>query len=247
MATGPQGTFDGRFNEIIMVRLGVSDNEITPDASFENDLGADSLDAAELVMAFEEEYNIEIPDDDAVNFCTTVGKARSYILGRLGYEKWKNHPAANAYGNIDEKALDMVLNVLGKKVDRESLKDNPIKTGTNIYKSFGAGFWDTWDLLHLFDNAFGIWKFPETDKELEGYAGQDITFGRMCDCLRSRVGPAVIHDLYKIGLSPEELSGAIRCIFNVSADYRMLQSGGYKEAVSLIRDKMHWDRVEMQG
>ncbi|HGE72342.1 MAG: acyl carrier protein [Candidatus Poribacteria bacterium] len=54
-----------RIKEIIMEQLGVDEDQITPEASFIDDLGADSLDTVELVMAFEEEFNIEIPDEDA--------------------------------------------------------------------------------------------------------------------------------------------------------------------------------------
>ena len=51
--------------KIIVEQLGVDEDEVTPDASFVDDLGADSLDTVELVMAFEEEFGIEIPDEDA--------------------------------------------------------------------------------------------------------------------------------------------------------------------------------------
>jgi acyl carrier protein len=54
-----------RIKEIIMEQLGVEEEQITPDASFIDDLGADSLDTVELVMAFEEEFDVEIPDEDA--------------------------------------------------------------------------------------------------------------------------------------------------------------------------------------
>ncbi len=54
-----------RIREIIMEQLGVDEDQITPEASFVDDLGADSLDTVELVMAFEEEFNVEIPDEDA--------------------------------------------------------------------------------------------------------------------------------------------------------------------------------------
>ena len=72
-----------KFKEIIVDRLGVDPNEITEEASFIDDLGADSLDTVELVMAFEEEFDIEIPDEDAEKL-TTVGKAKEYLLQRLG-------------------------------------------------------------------------------------------------------------------------------------------------------------------
>jgi acyl carrier protein len=54
-----------RIKEIIVEQLGVDEGQITPEASFIDDLGADSLDTVELVMAFEEEFDIEIPDEDA--------------------------------------------------------------------------------------------------------------------------------------------------------------------------------------
>ena len=73
---------EAKFKEIIVDRLGVDPNEITPEASFIDDLGADSLDTVELVMAFEEEFDIEIPDEDAEKL-TSVGKAMEYLKERL--------------------------------------------------------------------------------------------------------------------------------------------------------------------
>ena len=64
--------------KIIVEQLGVDEDEVTPDASFVDDLGADSLDTVELVMAFEEEFSIEIPDEDAEKI-VTVGDAIQYI------------------------------------------------------------------------------------------------------------------------------------------------------------------------
>jgi len=71
-----------KFNEIIVDRLGVDPSEITKEASFIDDLGADSLDIVELIMAFEEEFDIEIPDEDAEKL-TTVGKAEEYLKEKL--------------------------------------------------------------------------------------------------------------------------------------------------------------------
>jgi acyl carrier protein len=68
----------GRVKSIIVDNLGVAEDEITPEASFVDDLGADSLDTVELVMAFEEEFDIEIPDDDAEKIAT-VSDAVKYI------------------------------------------------------------------------------------------------------------------------------------------------------------------------
>jgi len=63
---------------IIVDKLGVDESEVTPEASFTNDLGADSLDTVELIMEFEKEFNIAIPDDKAEKI-STVGEAISYI------------------------------------------------------------------------------------------------------------------------------------------------------------------------
>jgi acyl carrier protein len=67
-----------RVKAIIVDKLGVDESEVTPEASFTNDLGADSLDTVELIMEFEKEFNISIPDDQAENI-GTVGDATKYI------------------------------------------------------------------------------------------------------------------------------------------------------------------------
>ena len=67
-----------RVKQIIVDKLGVDESEVTADASFTNDLGADSLDTVELIMEFEKEFNIGIPDDQAESI-STVGKAIKYI------------------------------------------------------------------------------------------------------------------------------------------------------------------------
>ncbi|HBH47132.1 MAG TPA: acyl carrier protein [Bacteroidales bacterium] len=67
-----------RVKAIIVDKLGVDESEVTPEASFTNDLGADSLDTVELIMEFEKEFNIGIPDDQAEKI-GTVGDAINYI------------------------------------------------------------------------------------------------------------------------------------------------------------------------
>ena len=67
-----------RVKAIIVDKLGVDENEVTNEASFTNDLGADSLDTVELIMEFEKEFNIAIPDDQAEKI-STVGDAIAYI------------------------------------------------------------------------------------------------------------------------------------------------------------------------
>ncbi|MBI1933937.1 MAG: acyl carrier protein [Ignavibacteriales bacterium] len=73
---------EAKVKEIIMDKLGVEDSQITPAASFTNDLGADSLDIVELVMGFESEFDISIPDEDAEKI-TTVGDATKYLSEKL--------------------------------------------------------------------------------------------------------------------------------------------------------------------
>jgi len=69
----------GKVKGIIVEQLGVDEEEVTMDASFVDDLGADSLDTVELVMAFEEEFGLEIPDEDAEKI-TRVKEAVDYIV-----------------------------------------------------------------------------------------------------------------------------------------------------------------------
>lgn len=69
---------ESRVKEIIVEQLGVDPAEVAPQASFVNDLGADSLDTVELVMAFEEEFGLEIPDEEAEKI-QSVGQAVDYI------------------------------------------------------------------------------------------------------------------------------------------------------------------------
>lgn len=72
-----------KVKEIISKQLGVDKSEVTTEASFVEDLGADSLDTVELVMAFEEAFNIEIPDEDAEKI-TKVNDAVAYIKNKVG-------------------------------------------------------------------------------------------------------------------------------------------------------------------
>ena len=71
-----------KITEIIVDKLGVEESEVTPEASFTNDLGADSLDTVELIMEFEKEFDINIPDDQAENI-QTVGDAIKYLESQM--------------------------------------------------------------------------------------------------------------------------------------------------------------------
>jgi acyl carrier protein len=72
-----------KIKQIVAEQLGVDDDEVTPTASFVDDLGADSLDTVELVMAFEEAFDIEIPDEDAEKI-RTVQDAIKYVETKVG-------------------------------------------------------------------------------------------------------------------------------------------------------------------
>ena len=75
-----------RLKEIIEDRLNVEEGQIVPEASFVEDLGADSLDIVELIMGIEEEFDIEIPDEDAEKL-TSVGEAMNYTLAKIGVDE----------------------------------------------------------------------------------------------------------------------------------------------------------------
>ncbi|OGT36210.1 MAG: acyl carrier protein [Gammaproteobacteria bacterium RIFCSPHIGHO2_12_FULL_37_14] len=76
---------EARVKKIVVEQLGVKEEEVTTDASFVDDLGADSLDTVELVMALEEEFEIEIPDEDAEKIIT-IKDAVSYVVNRTEKE-----------------------------------------------------------------------------------------------------------------------------------------------------------------
>ncbi len=74
-----------KLKAIVSDRLDVEADQVTPEKSFTDDLGADSLDIVELIMGIEEEFDIEIPDEEAEKL-TTVGEAMNYTLSKLGVE-----------------------------------------------------------------------------------------------------------------------------------------------------------------
>lgn len=74
----PMSSVEERVKKIVVEQLGVGEDQVTPEASFVDDLGADSLDTVELVMALEEEFDTEIPDEEAEKI-TTVQQAIDYI------------------------------------------------------------------------------------------------------------------------------------------------------------------------
>lgn len=76
-----ESNIESKVKEIVVEELGVNPDQVTPEAKFIEDLGADSLDTVELVMAFENEFNVEVPDEDAEKL-QTVGDVVNYIESR---------------------------------------------------------------------------------------------------------------------------------------------------------------------
>lgn len=76
-------SIEDKVKNIIVEQLGVNEEQVTPEAKFIEDLGADSLDTVELVMAFEEEFGIEVPDEEAEKL-TSVGDVTKYIESNAG-------------------------------------------------------------------------------------------------------------------------------------------------------------------
>lgn len=83
--TAKMNDIEARVKKIVVEQLGVKEEEVTTDASFVDDLGADSLDTVELVMALEEEFETEIPDEDAAKIIT-IKDAVQYVVNRMDKE-----------------------------------------------------------------------------------------------------------------------------------------------------------------
>jgi acyl carrier protein len=79
---------DERVKKIIVQQLGVTEDQVKPEAKFQDDLGADSLDQIELIMRFEEEFGVEIPDDEAEKI-VTVADALAYVSQKAEAESAK--------------------------------------------------------------------------------------------------------------------------------------------------------------
>ncbi len=84
-----------KFKGIIAEQLGVEPEQVTPDASFVDDLNADSLDLVELIMAFEEEYGMEIPDEDAEKIQTVGAASRHHHLSRSSLSRTSRYRSSS--------------------------------------------------------------------------------------------------------------------------------------------------------
>src|SRR5215470_16025445 len=158
---------DERVKQIIVEQLGVDEGEVTPGASFVDDLGADSLDTVELVMAFEEAFDIEIPDEDAEKI-RTVQDAISYIEQHAKASK-QSCPSNSArsrhipgrslakMASVDERVKQIIVEQLG--VDEGEVTPN-----ASFVDDLGADSLDTVELVMAFEEAFDI-EIPDEDAE----------------------------------------------------------------------------------
>ena len=98
------GKLEDRVKDIIVEQLGVNAEQVTPEASFIDDLGADSLDSVELIMAFEEEFGAAIPEEDAEKL-TTIGKVVDHDDFVAGVQKLDDGMAADIAGSAGDENL----------------------------------------------------------------------------------------------------------------------------------------------
>ena len=179
-----------RVKQIIVEQLGVDEAEVTPTASFVDDLGADSLDTVELVMAFEEAFEIEIPDEDAEKI-RTVQDAVSYIdqhakakkvaasppgtsnprprrglgisLKQLQYE-WFRPPPQVGRKEIADLMASVEERVKQIIVEQLGVDEGEVTPNASFVDDLGADSLDTVELVMAFEEAFEI-EIPDEDAE----------------------------------------------------------------------------------
>ena len=177
-----------RVKQIIVEQLGVDEAEVTPTASFVDDLGADSLDTVELVMAFEEAFEIEIPDEDAekirtvqdaVTYIDQHAKAKKYPVqpgppiraktaqsgdpAQPANQKWFRPPAAGRKENADLMASveERVKQII---VEQLGVDEGEVTPNASFVDDLGADSLDTVELVMAFEEAFEI-EIPDEDAE----------------------------------------------------------------------------------
>src|ERR1041384_1986732 len=162
-----------KVKQIISEQLGVDEGEVTPSASFVDDLGADSLDTVELVMALEEAFDVEIPDEDAEKIRTvqdaidyidkrakvakessvpTNPKEKGRILSKAGHRRLRRTMAA-----VDEKVKQIIVEQLG-------VDEGEVTSSASFVDDLGADSLDTVELVMAFEEAFEI-EIPDEDAE----------------------------------------------------------------------------------
>jgi acyl carrier protein len=131
---------DDKVKQIVVEQLGVEESEVTPKASFVDDLGADSLDQVELVMAFEEAFDVEIPDEDAEKAAPN-----------------RRPSSRRTMAAVDDKVKQIIVEQLG--VDEGEVTPN-----ASFVDDLGADSLDTVELVMAFEEAFDI-EIPDEDAE----------------------------------------------------------------------------------
>jgi len=112
-------TVEQQVKKIVAEQLGVKEEEVTNDASFVDDLGADSLDTVELVMALEEEFETEIPDEDAEKI-TTVQQVKKIVAEQLGVKEEEVTNDASFVDDLGADSLDTVELVMALEEEFET-------------------------------------------------------------------------------------------------------------------------------
>jgi acyl carrier protein len=142
-----------RVIEIISEQMGADKSEVTPETSFVNDLNADSLDAVELVMEFEDEFDIFIPDEDAEKIMW-VGDAIDYINNAVGSRAGKEHVIMNRL-EVFEKVQKILIDALG-------VDENEVTAKATLMRDLGADSMNLLDIVFRLEKKFGI-KIPRLE------------------------------------------------------------------------------------
>src|SRR6476646_2773240 len=158
---------EDKVKQIIVDQLGVDSGDVTPASSFVDDLGADSLDRVELIMALEETFGMEIPDEDAEKI-STVQDAVDYIQRNAKSIKQEKPKDPNYQQSIEGDTKPMAAAVEDKVkqiiVEQLGVDEGEVTPNASFVDDLGADSLDTVELVMAFEEAFDI-EIPDEDAE----------------------------------------------------------------------------------